>query len=477
MNNQNQKIQNKMPTVLLVEDDLVLAETYKAFCSDEPIDLIHVTTGAAVLDYLQQTIQNVIILDLMLPDMNGMDILKEVQQRQRACAIIIISAQTDVDIVVEAMRNGTFDYIEKPFKAERLLLTLHNALSQQVLYETIGECQHIYCSEYHSLIGASQPMQALYQLIDRVAATQASVFITGESGTGKELCAKAIHKQSQRKDKPFIVVNCAALPKELIESQLFGHVKGAFTGAATKRDGAAKTADGGTLFLDEIGEMDLALQSRLLRLVQSGTFYPVGSDKEEQVDIRLICATNRDIKADIKAGRFREDLYYRLNVIDIEMPALRTRGDDILRLARHFLSFYAQQENKPFQGFTEQAEQKLLDYRWPGNVRQLQHLIYKVVVLNNAPTVTAEMLPRLIEETASQSDNALPADNSKVSQANSVRLSLSLEAIPSLEEVEKEVITQVMALTHNNVTKTAKLLKIDPSRIYRKYRKLGLKIR
>jgi two-component system, repressor protein LuxO len=207
---------------------------------------------------------------------------------------------------------------------------------KQALYEMIDESQNLSHSEYHGFIGASKPMQALYQMIEQVALTQVSVFITGESGTGKELCAEAIHKQSQRKEKPFIVVNCAALPKDLIESQLFGHIKGAFTGAVANRDGTAKTANFGTLFLDEIAEMDSASQARLLRLVQNGTFYAVGSDIQEQVDIRLICATNRDIRAEVKAKRFREDLYHRLNVIDIKMPALRERSDDILRLARHF---------------------------------------------------------------------------------------------------------------------------------------------
>jgi len=476
----NQKFQMlttlKLPTVLLVENDVVSAETYKSYLTKEPIDLRAVTTGAAVLDFLQQAIPNVIILDLMLPDMNGMSLLKIVQQRKLACAIIIISAQTDVDTIVKAMRLGTFDYIEKPFKAERLLLTLHNAL-QQTLYEKIGEYQK-HRSQYQGLIGASQPMQAIYQMIDQVASMQAPVLITGETGTGKELCAEAIHKQSQCRDKPLITLNCANLQKELIESQLFGHVKGAFTGAVTNRKGAVKTAAGGTLFLDEIGELDLALQSRLLHLVQTGKFYPAGSDKEEQTDIRLICATHSDLLAEVKAGRFREDLYYRLNVIDIHLPALRERQADILLLAQHFLSFYTQPEDKFFQGFTEQATQQLLAYHWPGNVRQLLHVILKVVALQNASVVTADMLPKWLEEKASQSDNRpQPAANAQVSQANRVQLSFEQEAMPPLKEIEKEAIMQVMALTQNNVMKTARLLKINPTSIYRKYEKWGLKIR
>ena len=360
-------------------------------------------------------------------------------------------------------------------QAETYQAFLSNEPLRYELNEKIDEYQHLHRCEYHKIVGASQPMQTIYQLIDKIAPTQASILITGETGTGKELCAQAIHKQSPRKDKPFITINCGAFPKDLIESQLFGHVKGAFTGAINKRDGMAKTANGGTLFLDEIGEMPLELQSRLLRLVQSGQFHPLGSDKGEQVDIHFICATNHDLKADILAGQFREDLYHRLNVFEIKMPALRTRGEDILQLARHFLNRYALSENKPFQGFTEQAELKLLSCDWPGNVRKLEHTIYQVVVLNNAPLVTAEMLLPILDEMANPS--LTRPDKSEESHAKYVQLFFKPEAIPTLEEIEKQAIIQIMELTNNNVTKTARHLKIDPTRIYRKYKKWGLKIR
>ncbi|MDM8567427.1 sigma-54 dependent transcriptional regulator [Candidatus Halobeggiatoa sp. HSG11] len=459
---------NKKATVLLIEDDLVVSETYKAYLENEPINLVHVTTGNDVFEYCKHNIPEVLILDLMLPDINGMEILKKIKQRQLNCAVIIITGQKSKQITDEAMHYGAFNLLKKPFEASQLLFILRNAIRQHDLYDKINSYQKTQRSSYHDFIGASKEMRTTYQIIDTIATAKASVFIEGESGTGKELCAMAIHKESIRKDKPFVAMNCGAFPKDLIESELFGHVKGAFTGAFNDRDGAASSANGGTLFLDEIGEMDIALQTILLRFVQTSKFRRVGSDKEEKVDIRFICATNRNIKVEIKAGNFRKDLYYRLNIINLTMPPLRKRGDDILLIARHFLNYYTNNENKSFQGFTAEVEQQLLDYYWPGNVRELQNLIHRIVVMNDDKIVTTEMLSTLITQFEESTDTPTPPINPPSS---------SLDMIRPLKEVEKEAIIQAINLTKGNVTEAAKRLGVAPLTIYRKYENWGEKLR
>ncbi|MCP4696221.1 MAG: response regulator [Gammaproteobacteria bacterium] len=266
---------------------------------------------------------------------------------------------------------------------------------------------------YYGLTGASKPMQAIYHIIDNVAASNASVLIAGENGTGKELCAEAVYKESKRADKPFVVCNCAAIPEKLMESHLFGHVKGAFTGAVSLQKGLVSKADGGTLFLDEIGELPLSMQSALLRFVQTRTFCKVGSHTLEQVDVRLVCATNRDLPAEIKAGRFREDLYYRINTIEMKLPALRERGRDILLLAEFFLHRFAKEEQKDFHAFSAEAENKLLRYAWPGNVRQLQNTIHNAVILNKGKQVAAEMLSDKINENINDNNMPLLAESAQ----------------------------------------------------------------
>jgi len=449
---------NQQPTVLLVEDDVVVAATYKSFLSEEPIKLICVETGEAALTYIHQTTPNVILLDLGLPNINGMDILKYVQQQQLGTAIIVISVENSVEMVVE---------------------TLH----QSMLYQTIESYEEkLKRRQYHNMVGGSKPMQTIYQIIDNVATSKASILITGESGTGKELCAEAIHKESKRKDKPFIAINCAAIPKELMESEIFGHVKGAFTGAASDRQGAAGQAEGGTLFLDEIGDMDLALQSTMLRFVQTGTFHKVGGDKLEKVDVRFLSATNRNLLSEIEAGQFREDLYYRLNVIHITLPALRKREEDTLLLARKFLREYAQAERKSFKGFAPEVEDILLHYDWPGNVRQLQNIIQNIVVLNNGKYVTTDMLPAPLNEIPSNQPNAmasLPETETSVPK-EPVPLSMpplediSPKPIRPFWQLEKEAIEQAVEFCDGNVVQAAYLLELSPATIYRKLRRWNI---
>lgn len=312
-------------------------------------------------------------------------------------------------------------------------------------------------SRVPGFIGSSTAMQVVYRLIETAAGSRATVFITGESGTGKEVAASAIHKLSQRAAKPMIALNCAAIPKDLIESEIFGHVKGAFTGAVADRDGAAQRASGGTLFLDEICEMDLALQGKLLRFLQTGEFQRVGGSKTEKVDVRIIAATNRDPLAEVEAGRFREDLYYRLHVIPVMLPALRERGEDVLKIGQYFLSTYSAEEHKRFIGFTPEVMQMLRHYDWPGNVRQLQNIIQNIVVMNDGELVQPDMVPPPVGGRWARPHSTRRAD------ATGVMLN-----IRPLAEVEREAIESAITACEGNIPKAAVLLGVNPSTIYRK---------
>jgi len=454
-------------TLLVIEDTDDMTALYKLYLQDEPYNVTYVNNGADALAHIKKKVPNGIMLDLNLPDMNGMEILKYIKEQNLHSTVIVATGQNSVDIVVEAMRYKAYDFISKPFDEHRLLVTLRNALQHQDLATTVNFYKDKFeRSEYYDFIGASPAMQAVYQIIDNAASSKATVFITGESGTGKELCAEAIHKHSPRKDKPFIAINCAAIPKDLMETEIFGHVKGAFTGAVKERKGAAQQADGGSLFLDEICDMDLALQTKILRFIQTGCIPKVGSNKTEKVDVRFICATNKDPLIEVQEGRFREDLYYRLHVIPINLPPLRERESDILLLAKYFLSKYSQEENKSFIGFSPEMEKFLLNYVWKGNVRQLQNLIRNIVVLNKGQQITTAMLPYplplLNQSSIQQSDTNTTYQNHdfiKKKPENVIR---------SLKEVEQEAILQAVELCDGNISKAAFLLGVNPSTIYRK---------
>jgi two-component system repressor protein LuxO len=311
------------------------------------------------------------------------------------------------------------------------------------------------------MLGSSQVMQSLYDTIENVAASSATVFITGESGTGKELCAQAIHDISTRGHNEMVILNCSAIPKDLMESEIFGHVKGAFTGAIADREGAAQRADGGTLFLDEIAEMDFNLQSKLLRLIQSGTYQRVGNAKTCNVDIRYICATNRDPLKMVKEGRFREDLYYRLNVIPLKLPSLRERGRDKLEIALNFLRKFSEEENKNFKNYSPQVEDVILRHSWPGNIRQLQNIIRNVVVLNEGEQVEIDMLPKDFLDSLVDDD-----DHNGIEIV--VNKKPGIQAIRPLWQAEKQVIEEAIEICEGNISRAAAYLDINPSTIYRK---------
>lgn len=449
------------PHILLVEDNLPLARTYAEYLKTESCRVTMVGSGAEALAALQDGFFDAAVLDVQLPDMTGIDVLRWLHRERPELPAIVITAHGSINVAVEAMREGAFDFIVKPFPAARLRVTLQNALAHRDLKQEVRQLQKVLSPDcFYDFVGRSPVMQAVYRTIDAVAASKASVFITGESGTGKELAASAIHKASPRRTRPFIALNCGAIPRDLLESHIFGHLKGAFTGAVNDQIGAGKAADGGTLFLDEIGEMPLELQVKLLRFIQTGEVQQVGSTKTEKVDVRLVSATNRDPLAEVKAGRFREDLYYRLHVVPLELPPLREREDDVLLLALHFLRKFAAEEHKSFDAFAPETAALFRHYDWPGNVRQLENLIRTIVVLHEGAMVTPAMLPDLVRAD-------MPADNAALSASLPVSTP-SNAVIQPLWQVEKTAILAALDTTGQDVVRAAALLEVSPSTLYRK---------
>lgn len=397
----------------------------------------------------------------------GMLRLAELHARGVIC--VAMSGRSSVALAVQAMQKGAADFLPKPFSRERFLQTLSLLRAEAERPQTPPVPAADVHRDFCGFTGASAPMQKVYAAIRRVAPSRAFVFITGESGTGKELCAQAIHRLSPRKNRPFIAINCAAIPRDLMESEIFGHVRGAYTGAIADRAGAAEQADGGTLFLDEIAEMDLLLQAKLLRFLQTGAFQKIGGSRLQTTDLRIICATNRDPAEEVRRGRLRQDLFYRLHVVPVHMPRLGDRDEDVVMLAAQFLNAFAAEEGKVFTGFDPGARAALLAHDWPGNVRQLQNAIRHAVVMGAGGVVTAAMLG--LPEPDSPPP-AIPAGSVKAFP-QLVRCSpppVVAETLP-LWQVEKEAIEAAIARCGGNIPRAAALLEISPSTIYRK--KLG----
>ncbi|EJG1897458.1 sigma-54-dependent transcriptional regulator [Vibrio parahaemolyticus] len=498
------------PRVLLVEDSTSLAILYKQYVKDEPYDIFHVETGREAIQFIERSKPQLIILDLKLPDMSGEDVLDWINQNDIPTSVIIATAHGSVDLAVNLIQKGAEDFLEKPINADRLKTSVALHLKRAKLEDLVENIQSTFDRHnYHGFIGSSLPMQAVYKTIDAVAPTSASVFIVGESGTGKEVCAEAVHRQSDRRDKPFIAINCGAIPRDLMESEIFGHVKGAFTGATTDRKGAATLAHGGTLFLDELCEMELEMQKKLLRFLQTGTYTPLGGTKEMKVDVRIICATNRDPLTEVEEGRFREDLYYRVHVVPIDMPPLRERGSDIVTLAKHFLTTYAKEDKKKFSNIDTEAQHVIKHYEWPGNVRQLQNIIRNIVVLNNDEKVTVAHLPAQLTQKKTQARTVTPVHVESSSPSNNLNghnapamqtppiepvqpvrevpaqqtqptvgvetpshsLSPYFNADGSIRpmwQVEREAIQNAIAYCDGNVLNAAVMLELSPSTVYRK---------
>ncbi|KXF82121.1 quorum-sensing sigma-54 dependent transcriptional regulator LuxO [Enterovibrio coralii] len=463
--------------ILMVEDTASVAALYKSYLNPLDVDVEIASNGKQALEqFSSDSAFSLILLDLRLPDVSGFDVLAEIRKQKPDIPVVIMTAHGSIDAAVEALRYGASDFLIKPCEADLLRVTVNNALKpKSAVNKKSPE------GAYYGFIGRSVPMQAVYRVIDSAAPSKATVFITGESGTGKEVCAEAVHAASARAKNAFVAINCAAIPKDLIESELFGHVKGAFTGAASEREGAAEMADGGTLFLDEICEMDLDLQSKLLRFIQTGTFQKVGSSKVKQVDVRFVCATNRDPWEEVMKGNFREDLYYRLHVIPLTLPPLRDRGEDVLEIAESLLLHVAMEEGKDFRSFDDNVVQRLINYDWPGNVRQLQNVIRNIVVLHNGREVTEMMLPPPLSTVSgvkiasngikNKNQNTIAQtreDNFAVGSALESSGSITKADIEPLWLVEKRAIQIAIDACDGNIPQAAGLLEVSPSTIYRK---------
>ncbi len=386
---------NTRRRILVADDEAGAREGLAGLLRSEGFEVEVAEDGQAALDQVLRTAPDVLVTDLQMPGMDGMELLERARAAHPELVVVMVTGVSDVDVAVRAMQKGAEHYLTKPLQLDELLVVIERAMARRRLQSEASELrsrlkEHL---SFGGMIGSSPVMQEVFDIIEQVAPSKASVLITGESGTGKELVAQAIHENGPRARAPFVKLHCAALAETILESELFGHERGAFTGAVARRDGRFQQAAGGTLFLDEIGEIPPATQVKLLRFLQERTFERVGGNETLKVDVRIIAATNRDLEADVAAGKFRGDLYYRLNVVNVAMPPLRARPSDLLALASHFLSRFAKDNGKAIDGFADDAIERIGSYRWPGNVRELENVIERAVVLCDTPKLTAKYLP------------------------------------------------------------------------------------
>jgi len=445
------------PKVLIVDDERNMGELIEADLRLRGLQGHACLSAADAINMLHQYDFDVVLTDVRMPGTTGLQLCQQISQVRPDIPVIVMTAFGTLETAVIAMRSGAYDFITKPIEMDLLSITLmraieHRRLTQQVklLQANTGQSE-----SFGEVLGQSEVMRRLYSQLRQVAQTDAAVLITGESGTGKELIARSIHANSRRASKPFVAINCAALTDTLLESELFGHVKGAFTDAKGERRGLFLEANGGTLLLDEIGEMPLSMQVKLLRALEERKVRAVGSDKETSFDVRVLAATNRDLETAIAESRFRDDLYYRINVIGIELPPLRSRGVDILRLAEHFLKQFSENEGKAVSGFAEGVAEKLISYSWPGNVRELRNVLERAVALTRYDKITVEDLPEKIR-------------NFKGSVV--FIGGLDPNELVSMDEIERRYITHVLNAVNGNQTQAARILGLDRKTLYRKFK-------
>ncbi len=448
-----------MAKILVVDDEKNILNTMKAILQDEGHVVYTVQNGKDALQFVKSNECDVVFLDVWLPDIDGMEVLQQIKQLQNDIAVIMISGHGSIDIAVKSTRLGAFDFLEKPPSMERVITSLNNAIEQiQLKRENVMLKKNITMED--EMIGNSSPMQEVKRIIDTAAATNARVFITGENGTGKELVARAIYRKSKRSDKPFIKVNCAAIPDELIESELFGHEKGSFTGALARRLGKFELADKGTIFLDEICDMSQSAQAKVLRVLQEQQFERVGGNDVITVDVRVIAATNVDVKEAIEQGRFREDLYYRLNVIPIYVPPLSERKDDIPLLVDYFLEKFAREHGLGVKQMSDSAMHFMANYAWPGNVRELKNVIERLTIMVPSEVIELDDIKKHIE--SYDYEDTIVKDSSSLKKAR--------------EQFEKEYIIKALKQFDKNVSATAKSLGIERTNLHRKIRQYHINV-
>jgi len=445
-------------TILIADDEEEIRNSLSMVLQDEGYRCTAVADGASAIEELKEHSFDILISDLKMPHANGIEVLEEALKRSSDTLTIIITAHATVETAIQALRKGAADYILKPLDFDEVILRIENLLKQKKLVQENKYLREQIDQEFNfnHIIGESKPMKEVYRMVKRVSDVNSNVLITGPSGTGKELVARAIHFNGKRGSKPFIAINCGAIPKDLVESELFGHKKGAFTGAISDKDGVFVAANKGTVFLDEVAEIPLNQQVNLLRVIQEREVKPIGSNQMIQFDTRIIAATNKDLEKEVEKGEFREDLYYRLNVVEIPLPTLQERKDDIPLLAHHFLKKYSRELNRPVKGITSDAMGALISFEWKGQVRELENIIERAVLLGSEDYITLNDLPGSIQE--SKGDFNYDAD--------------SLE--DAVQTFEKHHIISVLKRTEGNKTEAARLLGIDPSTLYRKMEKMGI---
>jgi len=445
---------------LIVEDSETLSAVYECYLDGLGLDIAAVTTLSDALQFLQTKPTELILLDIELPDGSGLDLLPEINKLSPKPVVVVMTGHGD-SYAEKAIECGAHDFLTKPFDAARLRVTVSNAADRFELSQRLSSLTEIK-SSLGPMYGSSAVMQAVFTQIRSLASSKATAFITGESGTGKELAAKAIHDLSARAPAAFVPVNCAAIPADLIESELFGEAEGV-RGNPARRGGLISLAEGGTLFLDEVCDMPYELQAVLLRFIQSGTYKPVGSDVEVSADVRIIAATNREPLVEMREGRLREDLYYRLHVIPLRMPPLREREDDVLMLANHFVSTFAEQEGKKIDGFSDDARREIKRFPFPGNIRQLANTIHRIILLNSDTVISYEALRKVITDSEIQ----IPASSVSRRKVADVGALVSSEVEP-LWATEKRAIQAALDACDGNINRAAGLLEVAPSTIYRK---------
>jgi two-component system nitrogen regulation response regulator NtrX len=442
--------------VLIVDDEAGIRQALKQVLEYEDLEVRVASSGGEAINLYTEFRPHLVFLDVKMAGLDGLETLSRLRALDSHAQIVMISGHGTIATAVEATQRGAFDFLEKPLDTDRLLLTVRNALAHGELVGENARLRQASESRYE-MVGASPALEAVRELIAKVGPTTARVLITGENGTGKELVARALHEASPRRDRPFVEVNCAAIPSELIESELFGHMKGSFTGAFADRPGKFEQADGGTLFLDEVGDMSLPAQAKLLRVLQEGVVTRIGGSKPIQVDVRVLAATNKDLEHEIEEERFREDLLYRLNVVPIEVPALRDRRDDIPGLVRHFAEQLAASAGVPGRKFADDALALLKARVWPGNIRELRNAVERALILSTGKLVTAKDIQRLLPsvEVHAAAGDSLSLDDFKL-------------------EAEKQFLAQQLRLRDWNVSETARALRVPRSNLYKKIERFGL---
>jgi two-component system nitrogen regulation response regulator NtrX len=450
-----------MPSILIVDDEPGVRSALSGVLRDEGYDVESAESGEACLDRLARQAYDVVVLDIWLPGMDGLATLARMRERQIDSQVVIISGHGNVESAVRAIKMGAFDFVEKPLSLEKTVLVVRNALRQRNL-EAENLALRAKVDAQHQMIGESYAMAKLREQVAMAAPTNGRVLIIGENGTGKELVARNIHGMSRRRSAPFVEVNCAAIPEELIESELFGHVRGAFTGAVADRRGKFEAAHGGTIFLDEIGDMSLKTQAKVLRVLQEQVMEPVGGSTRIRVDARVLAATNKDLPVEIRAGRFREDLYFRLNVVPIFVPPLRERVEDVALLADHFMAMLGREYGRRPKTFDPDAVAALQRYPWPGNVRELRNLVERLMIMVPGDRVSSRDLSFLEHGIVATPQTAVPTATT-ITPLHDAR-----------DDFEKQYILRALAAQQGNMSRTAEVLGVERSNLYRKMRAFGI---